>query len=306
MAQARTLTARVPPVHAPEHAPDHADVALPARSPLGFPGAICTSHPTLFAERPMRLTFTLPPAFAALALAMALAAPLAAQEAVPLSDAERDAFRAEVRAYLLENPEVLMEAISVLESREAANRNATDRDLALAHADALFNDGHSWVGGNPEGDVTLVEFMDYRCGYCRQAFAEVENLLAADGNIRFIVKEFPILGEQSVLASQFAIAVHQLHGDDAYKLVHDALMVLRSDVTPDSLTRLAQTFQIDPAPVMAHMGSPDVARVIDANRALAQSMQISGTPTFVFEDTMVRGYVPLPQMQQIVESARAN
>lgn len=251
----------------------------------------------------MRLTLSLPLALPALIVAL-IAVPLSAQDAVTMTEAERAAFRAEVRAYLLDNPEVLMEAIGVLEAREAEAQNVTDRDLAITNADALFNDGHSWVGGNLNGDITLVEFMDYRCGYCRQAFAEVENLLAADGNIRFIVKEFPILGEQSLLASQFAIAVHQLHGDDAYKLVHDALMGLRSDVTQDSLTRLAQTFELDAAAILERMASDDVARVIDENRTLAQAMQISGTPTFVLEDTMLRGYVPLRQMQQIVEAVR--
>lgn len=240
----------------------------------------------------------------ALAFALCLATPLAALELDQMTDAERDAFRAEVRAYLLDNPEVLMEAISILEQRETAAQAAADIALARANADALFNDGHSFVGGNPDGDITLVEFMDYRCGYCRQAFPEVEQLLEQDGNIRFIVKELPILGEQSLLAAQFAIAVQQLNGDAAYKDIHDALMALRSDVTPDTLSRLADTFDLDAAPILAHMGGPEVAAVIAENRALAQALQISGTPTFVLEDTMLRGYVPLPQMEQIVARVR--
>jgi protein-disulfide isomerase len=240
----------------------------------------------------------------ALPLALSLATPLAALELDQMTDAERESFRAEVRAYLLDNPEVLMEAIGILEQRESQAQAAADIALARNNADALFNDGHSWVGGNPDGDITLVEFMDYRCGYCRQAFAEVEQLLETDGNIRFIVKELPILGEQSVLAAQFAIAVQQVNGDDAYKTIHDALMSLRSDVTPDTLSRLADTFGLDPAPILARMNGPEVAAVIAENRALAQAMQISGTPTFVLEDTMLRGYVPLPQMQQIVAKVR--
>ena len=98
-------------------------------------------------------------------LLLALGTPLAALDIEAMTDAERDAFRAEVRAYLLDNPEVLMEAIDILQQREDAARLDVDQQLAVAHADALFNDGHSWVGGNPDGDVTMVEFMDYRCGY---------------------------------------------------------------------------------------------------------------------------------------------
>ena len=99
----------------------------------------------------------------AIALSLGLAAPAAALELDALTDAERDAFRAEVRAYLLENPEVLMEAIGVLEERESAAQADADVDLARSNMDALHNDDWSWVGGNPEGDITLVEFIDYRC-----------------------------------------------------------------------------------------------------------------------------------------------
>ena len=240
----------------------------------------------------------------ALPLALCLATPVWALQIDAMTDAERQAFRAEVRAYLMENPEVLMEAIGVLEAREGAAQTANDTSMAVANADALFNDGYSFIGGNPDGDITLVEFMDYRCSYCKQAFAEVESLLTSDGNIRFIVKELPILGEQSVLAAQFAIAVQQLHGDPTYKQIHDALMTLRSDITPDVLSRLADTFGLDAAPILARAAGPEVAAVINDNRALAQAMQISGTPTFVLEDRMLRGYVPLAQLQQIVDAVR--
>jgi protein-disulfide isomerase len=241
-----------------------------------------------------------------LPLAICLGSPLAALELDSMTDQERAAFRAEVRAYLLENPEVLMEAIAVLDERDKAAQAANDRTLAVDNAAALFDDGYSFVGGNPDGNITLVEFMDYRCGYCKRAFEEVNQLLDRDGNIRFIVKELPILGEQSVLAAQFAIAVHQIHGDESYKAIHDALMTLRSDISPEVLARLADTFGLDPTPIMDRMGGPEVAAVINRNRELAQVMQISGTPTFVLEDTMMRGYLPLAQMEQVVAQVRAD
>jgi len=241
---------------------------------------------------------------AAIALAIAFAAPVAAQDQPTMTDAERQAFRAEVRAYLLENPEVLMEAIAVLDQRQAAAAATADTTLVQANADALFNDGYSWVGGNPDGDLTIVEFMDYRCSYCRRAFDEVNSLLETDGNIRFIVKEFPILGDQSLLGSQFAIAVKDVYGDDAYHGVHDALMQMNSDMTADTLGRLADTFGYDVAPIFERMQSPEVAAIITQNRALGQRMQITGTPTFIFGGQMVRGYVPLDQMTQLVAQIR--
>ncbi|WP_093117900.1 DsbA family protein [Salinihabitans flavidus] len=221
-----------------------------------------------------------------------------------LSEAERSAFRAEVRAYLLDNPEVIIEAVEQLESRQAQDQAAQDAALVSANAEDIFDDGYSWVGGNPDGDITLVEFMDYRCGYCRRAFPEVEELIASDGNIRLIVKEFPILGEDSMLSSRFAVAVKQMEGDDAYKSAHDALMTLKSEVTPTALERLADNLGMDANAILEHMDSPEVTEEIRQTRALAQRLQITGTPTFVMEDQLLRGYLPLDNMRALVAQKR--
>lgn len=243
----------------------------------------------------MRLTST----FAAL---MMTASSVFAQDT--MTDAERTEFRAEVRAYLLENPEVLMEAIAVLETRQAQAEVLRDDQLVAMNMNALLDDGFSYVGGNPDGDITIIEFTDYRCGFCRRAHPEVAELLESDGNIRMITKEFPILGEQSVVASQFAVATKIVAGDEAYKLVSDALINMRSDVTPASLSALASAFDLDGDAIMAEMDSPAVREVLATNRALGDRMQITGTPTFVFGDQLVRGYVDLAQMRKIIEEER--
>ncbi|NBE08455.1 DsbA family protein [Paragemmobacter ruber] len=239
------------------------------------------------------------------ALALAFAMPGHAEGLTDMTDAERAAFRAEVRAYLLENPEVLIEVMDELEAREKVAAAARDKEMVAAQSDAIFNDAASWVGGNPDGDITVVEFIDYRCGYCRKAWQEVDQLVETDGNIRFVLKEYPILGEASVLSSRFAIAVLQLHGGDAYKQAHDALLSLRAEPTAEALARLAREMGLDPAPIMERMGAPEVTKVIEDNHRLAKTMEISGTPTFVVGGTMVRGYVPLKAMQQIVQKQRA-
>ncbi|MBN2905937.1 MAG: thioredoxin domain-containing protein [Rhodobacteraceae bacterium] len=244
--------------------------------------------------------------FTAALLALGLATPALAFDISAMSPAERDTFRAEVRAYLMDNPEVLMEAIGVLEQRQAAAQASNDETLVQVNAEDLFQDDHSWVGGNPEGDITLVEFTDYRCTYCRKAHDEVAELVKSDGNIRFIVKEFPILGEQSVISSKFAIATLQVAGDAAYAKVSDALITFRGNLTPDSLGRLATSLDLDADAILARMDAPEVAAVIEANHALAQRMQISGTPTFVLDGQMLRGYVPLDGMRQIVAQVRAD
>jgi protein-disulfide isomerase len=217
---------------------------------------------------------------------------------------EKGALHDEIRAYLLENPEVLVEAMSVLQEREAVAALERDATLVQAKSDDVFGNPADWVGGNPEGDITLVEFMDYRCAYCRKAHDEVKELVESDGNIRYVIKEFPILGEASLLSSQFAIAVRMLHGDDAYKVAHDALITLRGEPTTETLERLATDLGLDPAPVLAKMGTEDVKAIITANHGLADGMEISGTPTFIVKDQMLRGYVPLEELRGIVAEAR--
>ena len=242
--------------------------------------------------------------FAAAFSLMGLSSPALAFDITNMSEDDRSALREEIRSYLLDNPEIIMEAVGVLEQRQADAQAMGDVELVRVNADAIFDDGHSWVGGNPDGDITLVEFTDYRCGFCRRAHAEVEQLLETDGNIRFIVKEFPILGEESVLSSRFAIAVRQIAGDDSYKAAHDALIELRGPVTPATLERLAGDLDLDAAAIMAQMDSDAVTQVIAENHALAGRLQISGTPTFVIKDQMVRGYMPLADMQSLLAQTR--
>lgn len=238
------------------------------------------------------------------ALALLGTAGAGATDVTALSPAERDAFRAEVRDYLLEHPEVLLEAIRVLESRQQAAETAGEQALIADNAKALFEDGHSFVAGNPEGDVTLVEFFDYRCGFCRRAHPEVAELLTSDGNIRLIAKEFPILGEDSVASARLAIATLRIAGPEAYRALHDALMTLRGPVDARRGAHLLEELGHDPAPILAEMESEAVSGVIAENRALAQRLGISGTPTFVLGDKMLRGYMPLEQMRELVAETR--
>ena len=241
---------------------------------------------------------------AAFALMLGLALPAAALDLDQMSDAERAAFRAEVRAFLMENPEVIMEAVAVLEQRQEQAQMQADQSLVSDNAAEIFDDGYSFVGGNPEGDITLVEFLDYRCSFCKRAHGEVAKLLETDGNIRLIVKEFPILGEQSLLASRFAVATKQIAGDEAYKGLTDALMTLEGEVNLRNLRRLASTFGLDADAIEARMDSDEVTAEIVRTRALAQRLQITGTPTFVLQDELLRGYLPYDQMQALVDEKR--
>ncbi len=245
--------------------------------------------------------------FAPLAAAalIGLSAPALAFDLTAMSDEEKAAFGEAVRGYLLENPEVLSEAIEVLNQRQANAEAENDKTLVQTNSDDIFQDSASFVGGNPDGDVTVVEFIDYRCGYCKKAHSEVKDLVAADGKIRYIVKELPILGEDSVVAARFAIATLQIAGPDAYAKINAGFYEsFRGEVTQDTLSAFAKDLGLDPAPILAVMDAPEVTRVIADNHALAQRLQISGTPTFVMGGQMIRGYVPGAAMQAAVAEER--
>ena len=241
---------------------------------------------------------------AAAAATVTLALPAAAFDISAMSDSERQDFGEQVRAYLLENPQVIIEAVNLLEEQQAVAQEQADLSMVSDNADAIFDDGYSFVGGNPDGDITLVEFLDYKCGYCKRAHGEVAKLLETDGNIRLIVKEFPILGEQSLMASRFAISTLIAEGPEAYHTLNDALMTMNGDLSVEVLSRLANMLGFDADKIVAGMDSDEVTQRIVDTRALAQRLQITGTPTFVMHDEMLRGYLPYDQMMQMVDEKR--
>jgi protein-disulfide isomerase len=235
---------------------------------------------------------------------LALATPAGAFDIATMSDDERATFRAEIRAYLMDNPEVLLEAIAVLEDRQAAEQQLSDGQLVIANADDIFNDGISWVGGNPDGDITVVEFSDYSCPYCKRVHPVIDDLVSSDGNIRLIYKEFPILGPNSEAASRFALATLLVAGPDAYRKVNNALMSLRGKPVPDAFPGIAEKLGLDADAILAKTDSDAVSDIIGNNQSLGQRLRISGTPTFIFGGQIVRGVAPIESMRAIVKAER--
>jgi len=221
-----------------------------------------------------------------------------------MSDKERALFQNEIRLYILENPEIIMEAVEVLRQKEQQAAIQSDLELVKKYKRAIFEDGYSFVGGNLNGDITLVEFIDYKCGYCKKAHGEVEKLLSTDGNIRFIIKEFPILGEDSLKMSKFALAVKIAHGDKAYKVVHDILIKMKAAPSKKAFDRIINNLNLDKKLVQDAMESPEVKGIIADTRNLAEKLKISGTPTFVMKDELIRGYVPFDALIELVANKR--
>ncbi|WBU65173.1 DsbA family protein [Paracoccus aerodenitrificans] len=232
------------------------------------------------------------------------ATPAIAVELDAMTGSEKEAFGAAVREYLMENPEVLIEAMNALEQRRMAEEAENDAAMISQLSEQIYNDGYSWTGGNPDGDVTLVEFIDYRCGVCRQAFPYVEKAAANDENIKIILKDFPVLGEESELAARFAIAVKQIQGDDAYKQVHDHFYTMRGNVTVEGLKTISEDMGFDTDAIIDAMNSDAVTDVLYQNAQLAQALNISGTPSFIIGDTLLRGF-PRTGILQVIEDVRA-
>ncbi len=205
-----------------------------------------------------------------------------------------------VRNYLLREPQIIYDAIEELQRREQAERLEQMRLAALDHEDALYANPASPVGGNPDGDVTLVEFFDYRCGYCRQVVSSVEALLDDDTGVRIIYKDLPILGEDSERAARAALASD---AQGAYERFHFALM-RAEDFSEEGLLSLAEANGLDTVRLLDDMGSPDVSRAIEENRELAVDIGIDGTPMFIIDGKVVPGAAELELLKAMVEEAR--
>lgn len=233
-------------------------------------------------------------------LAASLALPAAAQS---LDPAMQEAVDQRIRTYLLENPEVLLEVFEVLEMRRRAAEAEADADLITAHAGALFEDGFSFALGAEAADVTIVKFSDYRCGYCKAAHGALATIMAEDPGVRVIVQEFPILGPDSVLAARAALAAGRMD-PDLYKPFHDALMGVRGALDEGQVFALADDLGIDGAMLRLGMEDPAIEAGLRATFELARALDVSGTPTFVIGDSVVRGFVQPDALRRLVAAAR--
>ena len=222
-----------------------------------------------------------------------------------MTSADRETLQKEIKRYILENPDIIFEAANLVRKREAAIEIQRDKDIIQANFEEVFYDNYSYVGGNPDGDITLVEFVDYKCGYCRKASEIVHEFLKTDQNIRFVVKEFPILGDASLISSKFAIAVKNVGGPEKYKLVHDILLTLTADPSEAYLRKIATELELNPKQLFEAMESEPVLQEIARTSELARKLQVSGTPTFILDEQLLRGFVPLDVLLQLAETVRS-
>jgi protein-disulfide isomerase len=217
------------------------------------------------------------------------------------ADLSQDAFGQRVRAYLLEHPEVVMEAVRRFEARQQEREESEAQKILKVRAEDILRDPNSPVGGNPQGDVSLVEFFDYNCPYCRRVAPVMVDAEAADPQLRIVYKEFPILGPNSTFAAKAALAVHR---QGKYVAFHQALMQARGTVNEARVLDVAAKIGVDIERMKSDMNDPAIQAAIDKNLELARALRINGTPGFVLGQQILRGATDLKTLQSLIREAR--
>jgi protein-disulfide isomerase len=236
--------------------------------------------------------------FAALVLA---AAPVQAQEA--LNAKQADQVRKIVKDYLMENPEVILDAVEALREKQRLAAEAEAKRAITERKKDIFEDPTSPVSGNPKGDVVLVEFFDYNCVYCKTMHDSVMKMVKEDGKVRLIYKELPILGPASLVAAKAALAAGK---QKKYAEFQDALMRLKGSLSETSIMKTAADVGLDTTKLKKDMEGADVADAIARNKELARALNIEGTPAFVIGETVLPGAIPEASLKQWINDQREN
>ncbi len=235
-------------------------------------------------------------------LTASIAAPSLAS-AQDFTAAQKQEIETMFKDYLLENGEVLLESVNKYQGELVAKEQEAANELAKGYVIALDKRDNLATAGNPDGDITIVEFFDYNCGYCSRALEEIETLLETDDNIRVIFMDMPILGPPSLEASKWSLAAQK---QGKYWDYHRAIMNFEGPKDEASLTKLAKDLGMDVQQLKKDKDSEEIAAQLDKNIEEAQALNIRGTPGFIIDGEISPGYMPAAEMKRIIEEARAS
>jgi len=242
-------------------------------------------------------------AIVASALACGLISALNAQaiKAAELPPAQREAIEGIIHDYVLKNPDVLIEALQNAQDKLNHEADAKATKVLSERASEIFDDPATPVGGNPKGNVNIVEFFDYRCPYCKQVLPALQSLLKEDHELRFVYMEFPVLGSVSVVAAHAALAARQ---QGKYETFHTAMMATKGQITEDTVYEVAGSVGIDVDRLKQDMNAPEIDQALKENSALAQALNIRGTPGFIIGKKIVPGALDLDALKERITEAR--
>src|SRR5947208_1294384 len=214
---------------------------------------------------------------------------------------QRKAIESIIHDYLTKNPDVLLDALQAAEDKMKGDAKDKAAQALSTRRREIFEDPDTPVAGNPNGDVSLVEFFDYRCPYCKQVEPSLDALLSEDRQLRLVYKEFPVLGPESVSAARAALAARK---QDKYDAMHHALMTLKGQIDEAALFRAASSVGLDVERLKRDMAAPDIDRMLKANGSLAAALDIRGTPGFVIGNEIVPGAISLDALKGLNAPAR--
>jgi len=238
-----------------------------------------------------------------LGIGVGLTAGFGASPASALDDAQRKEFETVIRDYLIKNPEVIQEAIAELQKRQAAAEASQRQQALTALKPKIFDSPHGVVIGNPQGDVTLVEFFDYNCGYCKRALADMQELIKNDPKLKVVLKEFPVLGPGSVEAARVAVAV-RLTAPDKYFAFHQKLLSDRGQANKAKALDAAAEVGVNRAALEKALENPEIDASLQESLKIADALGIDGTPSYVLGDEVVVGAVGHDQLREAIAAVR--
>ena len=221
--------------------------------------------------------------------------------AAPATTGDKAALGKAIRDYLMANPEALVEAMQELERKQDSQRDTVAQKAIKENRAGLMSDPESPIVGNPNGDVTIVEFSDYQCPYCKRAHTTVKSVLAADSKVKLIFKDLPILGEPSRIAALAALAAR---AQNKHLALHDALMEFSGKLDRDRIMEIAGSVGLDVARLQKDMDDPKLKEIIERNMALASALGVRGTPAFVIGNQFVPGAVDADTLKRMINDAR--
>jgi protein-disulfide isomerase len=207
---------------------------------------------------------------------------------------------AAIERYIRSHPEVIVQSLQAMEAKREAEQKERQKAALATKQNELLHDPASPVSGNPKGEITLVEFYDYRCGYCKKAAQVVTELQKVDSRVRVVYKDFPILGEPSVLAAKAALA-SQAQGK--HQAFHEALLASQGDMTKEKILKIAVGVGLNAKRLEADMTNPKWQAVIEKNRSLARELGLSGTPGFIVGNELVAGWLDLKGLKELIARA---
>ena len=241
----------------------------------------------------------------ALAIGLMLTLGGSAGFAQSISDAQRSEIEKIIREYLVKHPEVLQDAMAELEKKHAADEVAKHQAAVKDNAETIFNSPRQVVIGNPQGDVTFVEFFDYNCGYCKRAMVDMFDLMKHDPKLKIVLKEFPVLGPGSVDAARVAIAVRmQDKTGKKYIEFHQKILGGRGQADKARALAVAKEIGMDMARIERDISSAEVKATLEESLKLAEKLGLNGTPSYVIGSNVVIGAVGLDKLKESVNTAR--